>query len=300
MLVDDRELTERAGRIEALLDDLESFPDSAMREKATELVRDLLVLYGEGLARMLTLIEQAGEPPISARIIEALAGDELISHLLFLHDLHPIDLETRVTQALDEVRPYLQSHGGNVELIGIEDGVARLRLQGSCSGCPSSTVTLKLAIEEALLRAAPDLEGIEADGVAEPPPQPVNFLPVTDLIPLTPREAPSGPRWIPAEGIAALADGELRVVDLTGTPVLFLRSAAVHYAYRDRCPACRTSLAGATLRDADLLCPGCGHRFDVRRAGRCLDSADHHLEPVPLLVRSGEINVALGTPSGAR
>jgi Fe-S cluster biogenesis protein NfuA len=75
-----------------------------------------------------------------------------------------------VRQALEGVRPYLGSHGGDVELLGVEDGVARLRLAGTCNGCPSSTVTLQNAIEEALLKAAPDLERIDAEGVAEPQP----------------------------------------------------------------------------------------------------------------------------------
>jgi len=92
-----------------------------------------------------------------------------------------VDVETRVARALEEVRPYLQSHGGNVELLGIDGGVARLRLQGSCQGCPSSIMTLKLAIEEAIRKAAPDLEGIEAEGLAEPPPRPPAFVPAATI-----------------------------------------------------------------------------------------------------------------------
>jgi len=94
--------------------------------------------------------------------------DELVSHLLLVHDLHPVDVETRIRQALDGVRPYLGSHGGDVELLGVEDGVARVRLCGTCDGCPSSAVTLQNAIEAAILKAAPDVERIEAEGVAEP------------------------------------------------------------------------------------------------------------------------------------
>src|ERR687897_2553146 len=98
---------------------------------------------------------------------EQLLGDELITHLLLLHGLHPVGVKTRVLGALDEVRPYLESHGGNVQFLGIGDGVARLRLEGSCSGCPSSTMTLKLAIEEAIHKAAPDVESVEAEGITE-------------------------------------------------------------------------------------------------------------------------------------
>ena len=90
--------------------------------------------------------------------------DELVAHLLLLHGLHPVPVRERVRGALDEVRPYLVAHGGGVELLGVDDGVVRLRLEGACNGCPSSALTLKLAVEEAIARAAPDVERIEAEG----------------------------------------------------------------------------------------------------------------------------------------
>jgi Fe-S cluster biogenesis protein NfuA len=148
--MDDREVRERVAALERLLEQIGDDP------KAIEAVRALVELYGEALARFLT-----GADP---------AEDELLSHLLLVHDLHPVDVETRVRQALDDVRPYLGSHGGDVELLGVEHGVARLRLAGTCNGCPSSTVTLRNAIEEAVMRAAPELDGIDAEGVAEPQP----------------------------------------------------------------------------------------------------------------------------------
>jgi Fe-S cluster biogenesis protein NfuA len=85
-----------------------------------------------------------------------------------LHGLHPVPVRERVIGALDEVRPYLASHGGGVELLGVADGVVRLRLEGSCHGCPSSAATLRGAVEEAIARAAPDVERVETEGVAEP------------------------------------------------------------------------------------------------------------------------------------
>src|ERR687884_1133859 len=146
--MDDAEVRELVARVESLLGGLD--------ERATEAVQALVDLYGEALARFV-----AGADPTE---------DELLSHLLLVHDLHPVDVETRVRRALEEVRPYLGSHGGDVELLGVEDGVARLRLGGTCNGCPSSTVTLRSAIEEAVMRAAPELERIDAEGVAEPQP----------------------------------------------------------------------------------------------------------------------------------
>src|SRR5262249_42532332 len=81
---------------------------------------------------------------------------------------HPLDVGTRVRQALERVRPQLGAHGGDVSLLGVWDGVVRLRLEGSCHGCPSSTVTMKLAIEQAVTEAAPEVTAIEVEGIGEP------------------------------------------------------------------------------------------------------------------------------------
>lgn len=152
--MDDREARERVATLESLLEGLEGPGEAA--------VATLLELYGEALGRVVARI------PAEGRL--ELAEDELVSHLLMLHGLHPVPLAARVEQALDEVRPYLKSHGGGVELDRIDDGVVRLALRGSCSGCPSSRVTLEHAVEEAIQRRAPDALGVEArDAEAERP-----------------------------------------------------------------------------------------------------------------------------------
>lgn len=173
--LEDRELQERVARVETLLEAMESLPDPNARATAEETVRALVELYGEGLMRITErIVLLAGEDAL-----HALAGDDLVSHLLLLHGLHPVDVEARVAKALEEVRPYLLAHGGNVELLGIDGGKVRLRLEGSCRGCVSSATTLKLAIEEAIAKFAPDLNGIEAEDVAppRPGPRPVTFVP---------------------------------------------------------------------------------------------------------------------------
>lgn len=292
MLLEDRDLTQRASEIEALLGDIEAFPDPAMRDKALEIVQNLLVLYGEGLARMLAIVQTEGMTPARENMLDAFAEDDLIAHLLMLHDLHPVDVETRVLRALEEVRPYLQSHGGNVELLGIEEGVAKLRLQGSCSGCPSSTMTLKLAIEEAIQKVAPDLDGIEAEGVAAPAPTPINFLPAADFIKMKKPSAPT-PNWTVVESMPGLANGGTLATDVQGFPVLFLKIEDAFYAYRNTCPVCGESLTGGVLKGAELRCRQCEHQYDARRAGRCLDAPDKQLEPIPLLMQDNTIKLAL-------
>jgi Fe-S cluster biogenesis protein NfuA len=154
-------------RVEELLDELDSVPDEHARATATALVQALLDVYGEGLAR---LVGHVAERDDDGTLAEALARDEQVAPLLMLHGLHPVPLDERVRAGLDEVRPYLELHGGGVDLVAIEEGVVRLQLQGSCSGCPSSAITLKHAVEEAIHKAAPDVAGIVAeDAPAEAP-----------------------------------------------------------------------------------------------------------------------------------
>jgi len=296
--LDNDEARDRVGRVEALLEEVESLPDPAAREKATDMAGALLDLYGEGLARIVERLAEAGRelPP-------ELLEDEVVSHLLFLHDLHPVDLETRVRGALGEVRPYLESHGGNVELLGVEDGVVRLRLQGSCSGCPSSAMTLKLAIEDAIHKAAPDVEAVEAEGAlesngsAEAAPALLKLEVAGSLggEAAAPDDASGDGAWAMAGGLAELGAGNTALKTVSGESVLFLKLEQTPYAYRSSCPGCGASLETATLRAAELTCSGCGHRYDVQRAGRCLDAPDRYLQPIPLLTTdAGLVKVAVG------
>ncbi len=122
---------------------------------AQELVGAVMDMYAEGLRRIVAVSPE-------------IAGDDYVAALLLIHDLHPVPLEERVRRALDTVRPFMESHGGDVELLSLEDGVLRLRLLGTCNGCAASASTLEQAVEKALEEAAPDLEGLEVEGVAEP------------------------------------------------------------------------------------------------------------------------------------
>jgi Fe-S cluster biogenesis protein NfuA/nitrite reductase/ring-hydroxylating ferredoxin subunit len=278
--------------VEQRLEEIERLADAAIRERTTEVVQALLDLYGAGLERIVEEIAVRDDGDLA----EALAGDELVSHLLLLHGLHPVALEERVLGALEEVRPYLESHGGNVELLALEEGVARLRLEGSCSGCPSSTMTLKLAIENAIRKAAPEIHQVLADGAAA-----ATRASGPDLLQIElagPLQASAGEAqdgsWTMAGGMPELVNGGALVKPIGGQPILFLKLDGRLYGYRPLCPACEQSLAGAELEGVELCCPGCGMRYDAMRAGRCLERPKLHLVPVPLLVgEDGLAKVAL-------
>jgi Fe-S cluster biogenesis protein NfuA/nitrite reductase/ring-hydroxylating ferredoxin subunit len=283
----------QAARIETLVQEVAAFPDPRARATAEELVQALLDMYGEGLARLLEMTAQTEASGLA--LIDTFANDDLLSSLFLLHGLHPLDIETRIMQALDEVRPYLKSHGGNVEFVKVENGIAHLRLEGSCHGCPGSTITLKLAIEEAIYKAAPDLDGLQVEGVTDPPPRP--GIPVTFVPPRrhkdTKRPTQQDGGWNMVEGLQSLPDSTLKVITVQKEPVLFCQIAGTYYAYHNRCGNCNASLDGGRLEGMTLSCSSCGRQYDVCRAGRCLDAPELFLEAVPLLVEDGKVKVAL-------
>ena len=154
-------------RVEELLATLRTSAGETVAATAEELVGLLVGLYGDGLGRIVAVLRDSGDA--GARTLARLTEDPLVESLLLLHDLHPLDADARIQRALDRVRPYLGSHAGGVEYLGVTDGVARLRLEGSCHGCPSSTVTVQLAIQGAVEEAAPEVTQVVVEGMTEAP-----------------------------------------------------------------------------------------------------------------------------------
>jgi Fe-S cluster biogenesis protein NfuA len=159
-------------RIEQALDELHSTADPRTINLAEELVRLVSELYGAGFARAVELTREH-----SPALLSAFVEDELLASLLLVQGLHPESLDARVEAALVSVRPFLAQHGGDVELLGIDEkvGAVKLRLLGSCDGCPSSASTLQGAVEVAIVEAAPEIVRI----VVEEPSPPSVSVPIS-------------------------------------------------------------------------------------------------------------------------
>jgi len=281
-----KEFDRRLQQTESLINEVEALADEEVKRRAVEAIQALLNLHGEGLERTLELISDSSNQ--GQALIDELGKDPVVGGLLLLHGVHPLGLEDRVLQALDKVRPYLGSHGGNVQLVGLDEGVVRLRLEGTCQGCASSAVTLKFAVEREIMEAAPDVVAIEvADDSAERPPE--GFIPLGQIKPLAPK--PASTDWEVVAGVGHLESGSTKVVRVGGSAVLFCSWGETTFAYRDSCPACGASLVGGDLCEAILTCAACQARFDVKLAGRGVDN-ELHLEPLPLLQTDGEVRLA--------
>ncbi len=158
-MAQDTALQKQIRRIGEIVEQLESTADPNARAIAKELLESLMALHGAGLERILELASEAGEA--GETIIQKCGRDQLVSSLLLLYGLHPEDLRTRLTRALDESRSYLESHAASAELVSISgDGAVTLRLQLKSNGCGSSAASVKSTLEAAIQDAAPDATSI--------------------------------------------------------------------------------------------------------------------------------------------
>jgi Fe-S cluster biogenesis protein NfuA/nitrite reductase/ring-hydroxylating ferredoxin subunit len=285
-------------RVQELQDRLDSVGDPASRKIAEELVSAVVRMYGAGLERILERMLSAGEA--GERIAVALTDDEFLATLLLIHDLHPVPLEARVQDALDSVRPYMESHGGDVELLSLDHGIARIHLRGSCSDCSASAMTLELAIKQALEQAAPDLEGLEVEGVAPQTMDGTGLPMVTGSAPPTGMELPvvmsapaAAPSWFDLESVGELADGSMVPVAVAGNALMIANVDGTLLAYRDTCAGCGAPLHDGDLRSGALSCRRCERSFFLPRAGRSMDDEGLQLEPIPLLRERDRVKVAL-------
>ncbi len=303
---------EHVQRLSAEVDQIE---DPAARDSAQELMGAVMDLYGEGLARILDALEEAGDAGVAIR--SQITDDGVIASLLLIHDLYPVDLETRVLEALESVRPYMESHGGDVQLLSLEDGIARLKLNGSCDGCPASASTLELAIKQALDEAAPDLAGLEVEGLTDAAPFALPAeevsgapLPMVHVEPAESNGAQNGGgsgnsdparvtvdlrsgHWIDLPSGLRPAEGEVATSAEAGLPILVANVSGSLLAFRNRCPSCDAEVSRGELKGGVLNCPGCERRFYLPRAGRSMDEDSLLLDPVPLLAQNGTIRIAV-------
>jgi Fe-S cluster biogenesis protein NfuA/nitrite reductase/ring-hydroxylating ferredoxin subunit len=288
-----------SARVEELLGALGSGAFGAAAPAAEELVGLLVGLYGDGLTQIMSVLAEQG--PAGEQMIAKIAGDPLVESLLLVHGLHPLDVDARIQRALDRVRPYLGSHAGGVEYLGVADGVARLRLEGSCHGCPSSTVTVQLAITGAVQDAAPEVTEVTVEGMTAPP-EPkllqIGRRPgdiAAQVQRTAPGSAPGGVQptvWVMLPGIGPPSARPVSA-SADGIAVLVCSVRGTLYAYRDCCAGCGCAMADGRLDRELLTCPGCGAQYNVRLAGKALGESGLHLEPLPLLADSHGVRVAI-------
>ena len=181
-MIDETKLQQRMKRIAELVSHLDTEGDARMRSQTRELIESVMDLHGEALERVLQRLRDAGAG--GAEILDSLGADPVVSSVLLLYGLHPLDFEARVKQAMEKAGPTLRSYGVGAELIGVTGGAVRVRLRGVDSAFAARTV--KSAIEEELYAVAPDAASLVLLGL----------------------EKFSAPDFVPLEKVGVLAAGK--------------------------------------------------------------------------------------------
>jgi Fe-S cluster biogenesis protein NfuA len=166
-VADARDFQDDMQRIGGLVQQIDSIADPAVRAATRDLVQSLMDLHGAALEKALDIVAEAGEPGMD--IIGRLGRDSLVSSVLILYGLHPEDLETRVAKAVDRIRPQLRKQGCEVELLGVNEGAIRLRVQTGSHTCGSTAKTVQATLEGAVYDAAPDMSSLVIEGFEEKP-----------------------------------------------------------------------------------------------------------------------------------
>jgi Fe-S cluster biogenesis protein NfuA len=200
-VADGKDFREDMQRIGGLVQEIESIADPAVRAATKHLVQSLMDLHGAALEKALDIIAGTGEPGMS--IIDRLGRDALVSSVLILYGLHPEDIESRVVQAVDRVRPQLRKQGCEVELLGAHEGAIRLRVETGSHTCGSTAKTVQATLEGAIYDAAPDLTFLSIEGLEEKPAS--GFVALDRLLagPLGSRPTP-GPQGVDSRDAAGM------------------------------------------------------------------------------------------------
>lgn len=250
------------------------------RKRALALQDAIEAFHKAGLT---TIVRALKADPRGKELLFALVDDAVVHAMFAMHGIVRPDLRTRVARALEAVRPYTQSHGGDVELVDVREDTVFVRLTGACNGCSMSSVTLRNGVEESLRESCPEIAHIEV----------VPNEPVQDegLVSLK-RADPAG-GWVDGPTLDEVHPGRPWRLELPGgSSLVLIRLATGVQAFRNACAHLGLPIDGGTvdLEAQTITCPWHGFRFDCQ-TGECLTAPQAQLEQVPVRVDGGRIRV---------
>lgn len=294
--------------LDALIQDFAAHPDERVRERVFALLDGVDALHRAALERLVGLLQAPGAEAVWARA----QADRVIRTVLLLYDLVPQDERAQVADALAAVAPYIESHGGRLELLDVRTGIVTVRLGGSCQDCAGSTVTLKRVVEGALREGVPGFRELRVEESPRPARGPTIASRPQDgvrpsrgkrALPViaaggAPAPAPRAPRWHDVGSRDELPPGALRGVAVAGEAVLLCDLGGEIYAYRDACPDTPLALSVGRLDGDAIVCPWHGCRFDAR-TGQRLVHRGTGLRSFPVALAGATVRVAVNVPGPA-
>ena len=267
--------------VDELITALESHSDPRVRDQVAALLERVDAVHRTALTHLMSAIHgMAGEA-----FVNRLTADPAIRLLLMSYDLVAVDRKLQAEEALDGVRGHLHAHGIDVELLEVVGGVIYARLHGlERSGLPLPAVQrdLEQALRTGLLGFQELILGDRRPGVGP-----------SALVSLGGLQRARRPVYRTALAAEELPPGQMRGVDIEGSPILIVNVDGAFYAVANRCGESPLPLEFGTLVGAELTCSWHGCRYDVH-SGRRLDGGPERLAVFPVAVEDGSIRVAVG------
>lgn len=283
-------------RLDELVREFDDLPYPQIREKAFEMLQMIDTIHRVGLGRLIGYIHQQGHVDLILRG----AHDPLINTLLQLYDFLPQDDRTQVETALEMIRPYIHSHGGEVEVLDVREGIVHLRLTGSCYGCAGSTMTLQRGIESVLAENYAGLRGIEVHDAAPEITHAVPGFIGIGQIGTAPRRPVRRPVFQTVARGEEISLGTHQVFALDNTWVLIANVDGEFYAVRNTCPGSAAPLHLGRFTPPILICPWHNEAWDIRTGKRTDGEQGPNLQVLPIAVQDGAIQVAVNTVADVR
>ena len=275
-------LEQLAERVDSSLAEAQKLEPEA-RRKALAVQGAIEAFHKAGLTK---IVQRLKADPRGRELLFELAEEPQVYALFAMHGLVRADLRTRVSRVIEMVRPYMQSHGGDVALDDVREGRVFVRLSGSCNGCSMSAVTLRSTGEEALKEHVPEIAGVEVV-----PTEPALEAPVpSELVQIQLPAAAVAPAdgWVAGPPVAEVVQQRPTAFLAGDTPVLLIHSRAGWRAFRNACAHQGLPLENGLIdHEADTItCPWHGFCFNSD-SGECFSAPQCQLEQFPLQLSAG-------------
>ncbi len=272
--------------LEAMLSDIaaletlaEQWPE-AQRNGATARVEAVDALNAAAFRRLIRTLRAV--PGMGDALREA-AGDEVVYTVLRRHGILRPSLYERVEQALDTIRPQLESHGGDVELVSVEAPVVTVRFLGACDGCPASALTFYSGVKTAILDHIPEITEVKQEkGLGEG--SGVQFT--------SPFAHWQKTGWTEVLALTDLTDGSTQSLEVNGTPVLISRFGDRVTCFANACAHMGLAMDGGEIAEGLITCPYHGFQYSLE-SGECLTAPEVQLQPHGVRVQDGRIEIRL-------
>lgn len=247
-------------------------------------------LHKEAFARLIRAVKD--DPAAGARLRAAL-GDQVVYGVLLFHGLVREPLEARVQKALDEVRPFMATHGGDVELVAVKPpDTVEVRLLGACHGCPASSQTLTEGVEKAIRQHCPEIVHIHQVSKGRAESKPAGNAGVATLHFVSPFATHALDGWLAAARLNEIPDGGVLERTVQGRSVLLYRRGAHVSCMDNRCAHLGMPLEMGNIADGVITCAYHGFQY-LLETGECLTAPEVQLTVHAVKVSGEHVHVRL-------